>query len=289
MTVKEYIDTGTERLLPLYPKKEARALLQMALESFCQYPDYIYYSDPDRPLPFAHLPDLQRALDDLCRHRPIQYIAGKTLFEGCTIHVREGVLIPRPETEELVRLAKSSLSDADSILDLCTGSGAIAVVLAKAFPQAKVYGVDILENALDVAKENSLFNKVEIHFYKADILNAPNFSELPFLPHSFDLIISNPPYVCNAEKAQMCHNVLLYEPHVALFVPDKDPLLFYRALADWGKALLKDGGRLMAEINEQMDHKVRELLKHKGYSSIEIHTDLNGKPRICSALSGKRD
>jgi len=286
MTVKEYRDKGVEMLLPLYKKEEAKALLGMILDTFCQIPPHSYYTAPDCSIPLDFLPCIQKALDDLCRARPIQYILGKTTFEGCNIHVREGVLIPRPETAELVRWAREVLESPQIILDLCTGSGAIAIALAKAFPQAKVYGVDISEHALEVAYENSLLNKVEISFFKADLLHAPNTYDIPLLPHSFDLVICNPPYICLSEKRYMHPKVLDYEPHLALFVPDDEPLLYYRALACWSTILLKEGGILMAEFNEQMGKEVEKLLISNNFSSIEIRKDINGKPRMVAAVKG---
>jgi len=278
MTVKEFVDVGVDILLPLYAKEEAKSLLWMVLESLCHCPMHSYYSDPDRILPADTLTGLKRALADLERGRPVQYVLGKVFFEGCTIGVREGVLIPRPETAELVRWAKSVLSGAPTILDAGTGSGAIAVALAKAFPQAKVFGVDVSEEALEVAKENSRVNGVAIDFLRADLLQAPD--ERCLVPHSFDLIISNPPYIRMSEKRYMRTNVLDYEPHMALFVPDEDPLLFYRALADWGAVLLTAGGLLMVEVNEQMGGEIRELFVCKGFSSVEVREDVNGKVRM---------
>ena len=291
MTVKEYVDRGMEMLLSLYPRGEAKALLEIVLEGFCNYPAYTCYTDPDRFLPLEQLDELLGALNDLHRGRPIQYIFGKTLFESCIINVREGALIPRPETAELVRWARSVLEQQLrtnpseevnntplSVLDVCTGSGAIAVALAKSFPQSKVYGVDISEEALALAKENALLNNTEVQFWQADILHPCSQSL------ALDLMISNPPYVLTSEKETMRQNVLDYEPHIALFVPDDDPLLFYRALADWGMTLLKEGALLMAEINEKMGEEVTRLLRHKGYSAIEINKDVNGKPRMCRAV-----
>ena len=282
MTVKEYIDRGTGALLALYPKEESKALLKRVLEHFCQVPPYVYYTDPNRLLPFETLSGLKTALDDLAKAKPIQYILGEVLFEGCTIKVGEGVLIPRPETAELVRWAKSVLSGAPlsdiHILDLCTGSGAIAIALAKAFPLARVFGVDVSEKALEIAKENSLINKVEPVLLRADIFQEPD------MPCLFDMVICNPPYVRVSEKANMHPSVLDYEPHSALFVPDEDPLLYYRALANWCAALLEEGGLLMTEMNEYMYKEVETLLREKGFSCIEIRKDLNGKPRMCAAV-----
>ena len=287
MTVATYINRGIAGLLPLYAQEEAKSLMQMVLEHFCGWPSHVYYTDPDRMVPASSIYDLQRAIDDLTKARPIQYILGETVFEECILKVREGVLIPRPETAELVRWAKEGF-EVDKplrILDLCTGSGAIAIALAKAFPQAKVWGVDLFEEALEVAKENSRINKVAVDFLRVDVLQPPDLSVLPWPPHSFDLIISNPPYICASEKAQMRPNVLDYEPHQALFVPDDDPLLFYRALAEWGALFLKEHGRLMVEINEHKDKEVVALFEKKRYPSVEVRKDLNGKPRMCCAVT----
>ena len=291
MTCKAYRDQGVEQLSPLYPKEEAKALLGTVLEYFCGLPSYLYYTDPDRPLPTACVCDLQNALDDLCRAKPIQYIIGKTLFEGCHIKVRQGVLIPRRETEELVRWAgvllqpylENSGNESLSILDLCTGSGAIAIALAKMFPQASIYGVDISKEALAVAEDNNLINQTKVSFFNADVLHSPA-SPFSLSPHSVDLIMSNPPYVCESEKEQMHNNVLLYEPALALFVPDNDPLLFYRAIAEWGNAFLKEKGLLVMEINERMAWEVKNLLQSHGFQKVTIKEDFNGKPRMCFAI-----
>ena len=288
MTVKDYIRKGIEELFPLYSKEDAKSLLLLILKHYSRWPTHVYYTDPNRMLPASCLSDVQKAFDDLLKARPIQYILGETHFEGCPLKVREGVLIPRPETAELVRWAKAACKerpqDSLHILDLCTGSGAIAIALAKAFPQAKVYGVDICEIAVEIAVENNVLNRTEVCFFKADILQPPDLHRASLLPHSFDLIIGNPPYVCESEKAHMHPNVLNYEPHQALFVPDHDPLLFYRALADWGAVLLKDNGLLLSEINEKMGQELTALLAHKGYSSVQLRKDLNGKPRMCYAV-----
>ena len=290
MTVKEYIDQWTEALKSLYSREESKAMLATLLDAFCNLPAYTYYSDPHRLLSDESLVNLLRASDDLLLGRPFQYILGKTLFESCIINVREGVLVPRPETAELVRWARTILeqktesgSEVDgiaplSVLDVCTGSGAIAISLAKSFPLAEVYGVDISEEALAIAEENAKANNVRVRFSQADILQPSSSNP------SFDLFISNPPYVRSSEKRFMRRNVLEYEPHIALFVPDYDPLLFFRALADWGAALLKHGGVLMVEINEVMGEKITTLLCSKGYSAIEVRSDINGKPRMCCAV-----
>ncbi|MDR2586022.1 MAG: peptide chain release factor N(5)-glutamine methyltransferase [Prevotellaceae bacterium] len=284
MTVKMYVDLEVERLIPLYSKDEAKALVTIVLEDLCNIPAHCYYSDPDRLLPVEQLPYVQRASLDLQRGRPIQYILGKAFFDGLEIQVREGVLIPRPETQELVRWAKQLLLDGNQIMDLCTGSGAIAIALSKVFPQSKVYGVDLYKDALDVGIENNRLNHTDVHFIQADILQDPNLYRSALLPHSFDLIISNPPYVRMGEKGQMRTNVLEWEPHHALFVPDDDPLLFYRALGRWGKAFLKEGGRVMAEINKEMGDEVTALLVGHGYKSVQVVKDLNGNERMVSAF-----
>ena len=290
MTVKTFRDFGVEALLPLYSKEEAKGLIGAILEQFCHIPTHTCYSDPHRPLSKETLPNLLNALADLLQYRPIQYVLGQTLFERAILKVKEGVLIPRSETAELVRWAAEKITplynnpSSFSLLDLCTGSGAIAISLAQLFPNVKVYGVDVSELALQIAHENALLNKVKISLYKANILLPPHLSECPLMPHSLDMMISNPPYVRLSEKDNMERNVLDYEPHLALFVPDEEPLLFYNAITDWSQTLLKDGGILMVEINEQMDREIIELLLCRGFSSIEIRKDVQVKPRMCYAV-----
>jgi release factor glutamine methyltransferase len=207
--------------------------------------------------------------------------------------VNENTLIPRPETEELVEwiVSESRKSEVESmkILDIGTGSGCIAISLAKNLPNAEVFAVDVSEKALSVAQKNADINKVEVNFVNADILKINDLAELTTsnfqLPNYFDIIVSNPPYVRNLEKAEIKPNVLEFEPHLALFVEDTDALLFYRKIAELASKNLKENGKLFFEINQYLGKETVELLEDLGFNSIELKKDIYGNDRmIRSAL-----
>ena len=208
---------------------------------------------------------------------PIQYILGKTEFYDLIINVDSSVLIPRPETEELVQwIINEHKNQSITILDIGTGSGCIAIALKKNIPLSIVYALDISEVALHVAKENMKLNNADIQFIKADILNEKLFCQ----SEKFDVIVSNPPYVMEREKKQMSNNVLDYEPHNALFVDDDEALIFYREICIFAKDNLNKDGSIYFEINEQFGNETVELLKQYGFSNITLKQDLNGKDRM---------
>lgn len=221
---------------------------------------------------------------------PVQYVIGETEFCGLTFHVEPGVLIPRPETEELVQLVVNDYADSQAsvrLLDIGTGSGCIAVSLAHLLPGAKVEAWDISDDALMIAKGNAELNEVEVVFNKVDVLsfNAPNFQGSTSIEDAqFDIIVSNPPYICNKEKADMEENVLAHEPHLALFVPDDDPLLFYRTIARLGLTALSSGGSLYFEINREYGQETIAMLCELGYVKVELHKDQYGNDRMIHAI-----
>ncbi len=223
---------------------------------------------------------LQSALQELKNHIPIQYIIGKTEFYGLTFRVTNDVLIPRPETEELVNwiVQENDQSEKLKILDIGTGSGCIAISLAKLLPNSEVTAIDISSEALKIAKENALLNNVTIHFLEKNILETTE------LPHNFDIIVSNPPYVRELEKEQMHPNVLRNEPHLALFVKDNNPLLFYDKIADLAKSNLTTNGTLYFEINQYLGSEMKELLQHKGFTTVELRKDLYDVDRMLKAI-----
>jgi release factor glutamine methyltransferase len=189
------------------------------------------------------------------------------------------VLIPRPETEELVHwILKDSLPEKPSIIDLGTGSGCIAIALKDQIKDAKVFGADVSVAALNIANENADLNKMEVDFFLFDILQRES---LGFM--QFDLMVSNPPYVRKSEEAMMAPNVLAHEPHTALFVPDEDPLIFYRKIADLAKGQLNPSGKLYFEINEAFGDEMVQMLSEKGFTSVELKKDFNGKDRMIRA------
>ena len=218
---------------------------------------------------------------------PIQYIIGVAWFNGRPLRVDRNVLIPRPETEELCGIIRNDIKDVASgqfsILDIGTGSGCIAIDLKSSFPASRMTTVDISESALSVAKENSEKYGLEIEFRHLDILN-PAWSQLG----SFDIIISNPPYVLEREKRNMHSNVLDFEPASALFVPDEDPLVFYDAIVKFSATHLNNSGRLYFEINEKFGDELCNLLATNGFINVSLLNDINEKPRFIRAFKGAR-
>tara|TARA_R110002073_G_scaffold336257_2_gene531266 strand:- start:4802 stop:5671 length:870 start_codon:yes stop_codon:yes gene_type:complete len=230
----------------------------------------------------------QNAIDRLKKYEPIQYIVGDTEFYGLLFKVNSSVLIPRPETEELVSWiidchSEQSEESKLKILDIGTGSGCIAISLAKNLPNAKVYALDISEEALKIAKLNATNNDVDVAFVEADVLNSMDWN-LVFKNLKFDIIVSNPPYVRELEKETMSANVLNHEPHLALFVKDNDALLFYRNITDASQEILKSNGQLYFEINENLGERTKELLVNNDFNSIELKKDIFDKDRMIKAI-----
>lgn len=220
---------------------------------------------------------LESALERLSNGEPLQYVIGSTPFCWLTFRVDSRVLIPRPETAELVEWVAQDADPKGSLLDVGTGSGCIAISLAHRLPGWNVQGWDVSDGALEVARENSRLNSTEVEFCKADILNADSDCR-------FDVIVSNPPYVMESEKSQMEDTVLEFEPHLALFVSDSDPLLFYKAIAAFGHRTLNTGGRLYFEINPLLVEEMKEMLMSAGYRDVEVRNDIFGKPRMIKAI-----
>jgi release factor glutamine methyltransferase len=224
---------------------------------------------------------LDVSINKLLLNVPLQYITGTAFFMGLDFEVNSSVLIPRPETEELVSLVLKSLNHLNGnktyhILDIGTGSGCIAISLKRFLPTTHVTALDISGDALKVAKGNAIKNNVSVDFIETDILNSQYWNDIP----NADLIISNPPYVTHAEKHQMQPNVLNYEPHTALFVSDKDPLLFYRVILDLAKIKLQEGGTLWFEINEAFGDDILQLSLNQGFVDANIIFDFQGKSRF---------
>jgi release factor glutamine methyltransferase len=231
---------------------------------------------------------IENILTRLKTGEPVQYILGHTEFYGLPFKVNPSVLIPRPETEELVewgieswRLAVGGWREPFHILDIGTGSGCIAITLKKNLKEAEVSAIDISTEALKTAKENAELNEADVHFIQDDILNPTHHS---LLTTHYSLIISNPPYVTQDDKKQMHTNVTDFEPHTALFVPEDDPLIFYKAIADFASTHLEKGGLLFFEINESYGEQTVELLKHKLFNNIELRRDMGGRFRMIKAI-----
>ncbi len=225
--------------------------------------------------------DSVQAVERMKKHEPIQYILGFVEFAGCRLEVNKNVLIPRPETEELVYLLKEKFSSLKTpvILDLCTGSGCIAIGLKKGIPGAEVYASDLSEGALLLARKNSIFNDTAVSF---EIENA---LEKPVSDRKYDLIVSNPPYIALSEKSTMRANVTDFEPEMALFVNDASPFLFYSKIIEYRSDFIKSGGVLAFEINEAFGKEVKTMLENTGkFVRIEVQTDMQGKDRFVLAF-----
>ena len=261
---------------PLYGIDEARQIAHIILCDKCgiSLSEILVHPDGD-----ATLDDIDSIEADIAAWRPVQYITGRTEFCGLDMVVREGVLIPRPETEELVETIRREAAPASRILDVGTGSGCIAVALARLLPQADVTGMDISHEALAVATENSQRHAPQLHLAQGDALG--DFARL--FDGRFDIIVSNPPYIPQSDITNMRENVTHHEPHLALFVDDDDPLVFYRSIARNGQELLADGGRLYFEIYETYADDICAMLEQMGYCDIRKSIDFRDKPRFVCA------
>ena len=283
MTVDDIFRAARQQLKQSYPLQEINAMLRVLLQHYTGLTTAQIYADPQQLLPTANCQLLTEALKQLSAGRPLQYVIGETDFCGLTFEVDEQVLIPRPETEELVHWAVEELQayTAPVVLDLCTGSGCIAVAVAKQCPAAKVLACDISSGALEVAQRNAARNDVTVDFFQCDILNQVSGIryQVSGINSSF-IILSNPPYVRNSEKAMMRQNVLEHEPHGALFVADDDPLIYYRAIAAIARQCIVADGFVMVEINEALAADTMQIFRAAGFSSLSLRQDLNSKNRM---------
>ncbi|HNX42985.1 MAG TPA: peptide chain release factor N(5)-glutamine methyltransferase [Bacteroidales bacterium] len=281
MTVGDLAKTLRAMLEPVHGREESGAMVYRLFEH------YLHLNRASVVLSRQMFPGkrqqkkLLQAARQLADNIPLQYITGEAFFDGLTFRVNRHVLIPRPETEEMVSLAAGIFAGRrpHSILDIGTGSGCIAVSLKKHFPESRVIAVDVSKMALRVAQRNASDNGLQVEFLHGDILKPHGFRNMPV----FDLIISNPPYVTESEKSLMRANVLDYEPGKALFVPDKDPLLFYNAVARFARRFLAGNGMILFEINENFGKATVDLLKSLGYSRAEVRRDFRGKDRFVIA------
>lgn len=285
MTRRETIDRITARLTGLYDEREARNLARWLVSECCGESLSALLTDPAREVEPAVAERLEEAAGQLAAGRPLQYILGETDFYGRRFAVREGVLIPRPETEELVDWIVREEPAARRVLDVGTGSGCIAASLALEIPGAEVAAADLSEQALEVAAENCRRLGAQVNLRRADALDEGTSEgdaqglEAVF-GRGYDLIVSNPPYVPESDRKTMHPNVRDHEPAEALFVPDNDRIRFYRAIARAGRRMLASGGRLYFEIYEHAADEVTRMLADEGYSEIERRDDLFGRPRM---------
>ncbi len=262
-------------LADLYPKEELLSFFNILSQEYFGLSRLEIALNPKIQISTEALNKMKEAITRLKKQEPIQYITGNTEFYGLAFLVNEHSLIPRPETEELVDWVLNDIHPkVKSILDVGTGSGCIAISLAKNLLHADISALDFSEGALDIAKRNAILNKVNVNFFQQDILKAKNF------PQKYDVIISNPPYVREQEKQAMQQNVLGYEPESALFVSDQDPLLFYRSIAILAKDFLNPNGILFFEINEFLAKEMIALLASEGFKEIEVRKDIYGKNRM---------
>ncbi|MDO5608419.1 MAG: peptide chain release factor N(5)-glutamine methyltransferase [Capnocytophaga sp.] len=263
-----------------YPQEEIQTFYFILLEHFAGLSKIEILMQTEFEISEEIEKKLQATVNELVSGTPLQYVLGETIFYGNRFFVNENVLIPRQETEELVSWICKNIPENQPfrLLDIGTGSGCIAISIAKKFPEIKVTAIDISEKALETARKNALENDVKIHFVQQNILTSTE------LPISYDIIVSNPPYVRETEKSEIKNNVLHHEPHLALFVSDENPLLFYEKIADLAKNHLTKNGKLFFEINQYLGNETLAMLQNKGFQS-ELKKDLNGNDRmVCSTI-----
>ncbi|MFV7234658.1 MULTISPECIES: peptide chain release factor N(5)-glutamine methyltransferase [Flavobacterium] len=279
MKIKEYRTQFIEELTPIYDAGEAESFFYLILEEKHQLKRIDLALHPDLVFSEEEIAVWNSILEPLQQEIPIQYLLGKTSFYGLDFEVNENVLIPRPETEELVEwIIKSNLKIEKfknlKILDIGTGSGCIAISLAKNLPNAQVYAIDVSEKALATAKKNAAINEVNVTFVNQNILGTED------LQQQFDIIVSNPPYVRNLEKEEIKKNVLDNEPHLALFVEDNDALIFYKKIAELAQKNLLPNGQLYFEINQYLGKEMVDLLEKLNFATIELRKDIYGNDRM---------
>lgn len=293
MTIKQYRAHFNKSIKHLYPTSEIDSFFFLILEEYIGFKRIDIVLKSDFYIDQESLNLMQIATKQLEQEIPIQYIIGKTEFFGLPFNINKEVLIPRPETEELVEQVIKEVSliktyntasneatneKQITILDIGTGSGCIAISLKKQLPGSKISAIDVSDKALRVAKKNAALNKVNINFIHLDILKTNNLDKL------YDVIVSNPPYVRELEKKEMKNNVLNNEPHLALFVDNKNPLLFYNKIAELAKKFLTKNGQLHLEINQYLGKETIKLLAEKGFKNIQLKKDIFGNDRIIKAF-----
>ena len=296
MKLQELKQNFVHSISGLYPSEEVQSFFNLLAEKHLNLSRIEVALQWDKIISEVNILKFENALQRLKNFEPIQYIIGETEFFGMPFKVDKNVLIPRPETEELVLWLLESVPPLKrargmfSILDIGTGSGCIPIALASELPKAKITAVDISEGALEIAKQNAKLNEVNINFIEIDILNSNAWNlvvkNLVSKTIEIDCIVSNPPYIRELERELMQANVIKHEPATALFVKDNDALIFYRKIADFAQIYLKQDGNLFFEINEYLGNDVSKMLEEKGFKNIEIRKDIFGKDRMvkCNKL-----
>ncbi|WP_087522694.1 peptide chain release factor N(5)-glutamine methyltransferase [Polaribacter sp. SA4-12] len=285
MILKEFRVYFTDTLSEIYPKTEIDTFFFLLIEEKLNLQRVDTVMKPDFLIADEILSELKEIIIRLKKEEPIQYILGKTEFYGLPFIVNENTLIPRPETEELVEWVLKEVAESQSckvaklsILDIGTGTGCIPISLAKNLKDVKISAIDVSSEALKKAKQNAILNNVDLSFLEMDILQTEE------LPQQYNIIVSNPPYVRELEKVEINNNVLENEPHLALFVDDDNPLIFYAKIADLAKNHLTKDGILFFEINQYLGKETVEMLKQKGFSNLELKKDLFGNDRMIKAI-----
>lgn len=295
MLLSEFVKTEIKSLSSMYPAQEARSIVLMLCEDILGTESYTYIIEPSYQIDGKKMPALSAAVERLEKGEPVQYVLGYSEFCGRRYKVTPDVLIPRPETELLckeaiklgqriyrMRSAYESNAEPVRVLDLCTGSGCIAWTMALSVPDSNVLGVDLSDGALAVAKSQIFADELKSakarkpEFVKADVLDCEQDAQYG----PFDMVLSNPPYIRESEKAEMRKNVLDYEPSMALFVPDDDPLLFYRAVARWSQRFMTPDGIGLSEVNEDLARQTETIFRAAGYAHTEVVKDLYDKNRF---------
>src|SRR4030095_8830914 len=293
MTIGESRKEIVRHIHSIYDEVEGTNIAELLLEHITRLQRIERVVKKDQPLAVKQVQLLNAAIERLQNHEPVQYSTNEAWFAGMKLYVDRSVLIPRPETEELVewilkefRMLRRSPFGQNvrcKILDVGTGSGCIAIALKKNLPAAEVWACDVSDEALNIARMNADALQAAIDFVPLDFLNKEQRKQLP----QVDVIVSNPPYVPQKDKTEMRKNVVDFEPSAALFVPDNDPLVFYSAIADFGKGKLNSNGVIYLEIHEGLGAQIRKLFQEKGYGSIEIKKDLQGKDRMAKVMSNE--
>lgn len=267
-----------EALIGYYPESELRSIIKILYTNVLHFSMVDIYMGKDINLSANQVSEIESIVSRLQEYEPLQYIIGTVEFCGLTLNVAAGVLIPRPETTELVEcIVKDNAGKEVTVLDVGTGSGCIALALDKHLPKATVAAWDVSDEALCIAAQNNMKVGGNVRFEKVDVLAVQPERE------QYDIIVSNPPYITDAEKKDMERNVLDWEPSLALFVPDEDPLCFYRRISELGREMLRQRGMVYFEINRMFGRETKEMMESLGYNSVEIIKDMSGNDRIIKA------
>jgi release factor glutamine methyltransferase len=279
--IKELREKMIQDLCEIYPENESRQMVNLLILSVTGWEKEKIAIEPGIIVVDSIVDNLLKGLGELLKGKPIQYVTGKAYFYGLELDVNPSVLIPRPETEELVKwiVDDNSTKEGLNVLDIGTGSGCILIALGKLLKKPGLKGVEISKGALETASNNAIKHGIPVVFRLFDILKDNGDGAL-----KYDIIVSNPPYVREMEKALMNNNVLGYEPHSALFVPDGDPLLFYKAIAGFAKNNLVPGGKLYLEINENLGKETISLLESEGFRNVTLEKDMQGKDRMIKCV-----